>query len=754
MYSSNKFHIIIIDDNPDIHQDFIKILTMPNNVSHSLKEVEDLLFEKEEKQAEMTLPIFEIDTATQGQEGVQKIKEALEKGNPYSLAFVDIRMPPGWDGVTTIENIWKIDPLIQVVICTAYSDYSWEETAKRLGVTDNLLILKKPFDNVAVRQITFALTKKWKLSKETRKNTEFLEQRVKDRTNNLEKVMSEMNTALETSSDGILVVDVAGELINYNHLVVEMFNIPPSIIEAKDYTLIKEHIINQLQNPSSFSAQLKDVRSNVMAISIEMLKLKSGKSYECFSQPYMLNKEIAGRVWSFRDITQRVLLEQKLEHQATHDVLTDLPNRVLLADRINQAIEEANRDHTIFAILFFDLDRFKLVNDSLSHQAGDELLQQVAEKLKSIIRKVDTFSRIGGDEFVIVFPHLDNEESILVIINKILVKLREPHFVFNKEINISASVGVCFYPRDGKTAGELLSSADLAMYRAKELGGDQFQFYSSGLSERTLKRLDMEAEMRHGITNNEFLVYYQPQFDTVSRKLVAVEALLRWNHPIRGILTPIDFIPLAEETGLIVPLGEWVFRVACKQNKRWQELGLPPIRIAVNVATAQFRQRNFSDKIKEILHESGLDPHFLEIEITENSIINNSLAVNAINSLKEFGVQIALDDFGTGTSSLGHLRTIPIDHLKIDRSFVNNININHSDEVLIQAIIALADNLNLSVIAEGVETLPQLDFLKQASCRDVQGYYLSKPLPQEEFEQFMKEYGTGSKLWGSSLNEK
>lgn len=614
-----NFRILIIDDNPLIHQDFIKILT--SNLSEQnaatkleLDVLDKALFETNENShaTKDILPKFQIDTATQGKLGLERIEQAIKEGNPYSLAFVDIRMPPGWDGVETIKHIWGIDKDIQIVICTAYSDYSWEETIGELGQSDNLLILKKPFDQIAVRQLACALTHKWKLTREAKNHMQFLEQSVQKRT-------------------------------------------------------------------------------------------------------------------------------EELQYQATHDALTGLPNRILLQDRLQQAILNAERNHTFFAVLFFDLDRFKLINDSLSHAAGDELLCEVAKRLRAKIRAADTFSRLGGDEFVMLIPNLTDPNEIRHFAENILDEFTEPHFIAGHEISLTSSIGIALYPKDGKKKDVLLRNADIAMYHAKELGANQYQFYSEKMNEGNLKQLELEAELRQAIINSELFLCYQPQYDLKDNSLSAVEALVRWRHPTKGILLPVDFIPLAETTGLIVPMGYWILQEACRQNKMWQDAGLKPIRIAVNITTPQLRQLNFVDEIKKILNNTGLLPQYLELELSENTIINNQSMIKTINSLKELGVCFAVDDFGTGYSSLNYLRNLPLDRLKIDRTFVQNIQINRGDEVLIHAIISMAKSLNLEVLAEGVENQNQLNFLRSQACNEIQGFYFSHPLLPNELEELLQE---------------
>lgn len=737
MTNVEPLKIIVIDDNKAIHKDFIKILSFTEENKQS--DVEKKLFGDTPKKNKMILPHFQIDTALQGQEGVKLIKKAFKDGNPYALAFVDIRMPPGWDGIETIKHIWKIDPEIQVVICTAYSDYSWEETVEQLGKKDNLLILKKPFDNISVRQLAYSLTQKWLLLQERRNYTSLLERQVKERTSSLQELLSVTRGTLESSADGILVLDRNNYLVDYNCKLLELFHIPQSIMDTRQGDRVMGYISQQVEDSSAFSIMVSALSQKIDTVKIEKYHFINDLIVECYSQPYTLDKSIAGRVWSFRDITQRVLLEKQLEYQAMHDSLTGLPNRVLMLDRLCHVFEKAKRENTLFAIIFFDLDRFKLINDSIGHDAGDELLKTVAKRLEFMLRGTDTLARLGGDEFVVIVDGIKTELDAVTVTTHLLDSFKTNFDIAGQSLSVGSSAGISVFPRDGITIGELLRNADAAMYQAKNMGGNQFQFYTSELGTQIKEKFLLENELHDAVLNNEFMIFYQPQFDITTKKISSVEALIRWNHPKRGILLPIDFIPAAEETGLIIPIGEWVLKTACEQNKKWQDAGFLPIRVAVNISLKQIKQFDFVQKIKGILDSTGLSPKWLELEITENVILNSiEIALSFLPELYAMGVHITLDDFGTGTSSINYLRRIPLDRLKIDQSFINNINLNTSDEVIIQSIISLAKKLNLEIVAEGVETQKQLEFLQSNHCEEVQGFYFSKPVTTSELETILQ----------------
>lgn len=721
--------ILIIDDNPAIHSDFIKILTTDSNNNPKNQEIANLEKELfgEQKPSKPLLPPFKIDTALQGQEGFERVSKAVKQGEPYALAFVDIRMPPGWDGIETIQNIWKVDPDIQIVICSAYSDYSWEDTIEALGQHENLLILKKPFDHVAVRQLSCALTKKWSLLQENRHNTQLLETRVTERTILLQD-------SLESSSDGIVVIDTSNCIINHNSKILTMWKIPPALIEKRKSDLLFDHIAEQLVAGHEFTESVNQQLRHIHSSRTVSFKSKANKVFELHTLAYKIGEEVKGKIIRFRDITEHALMEEKIQYQLTHDTLTGLPNRVILIDRIDHEIAKAIRNKTLFAVFFLDLDRFKLINDSLSHATGDKVLQSVALWLQKTIRKEDILIRLGGDEFLVISNGLRQATDAKKIATKLLAALKQSLSINEQDILLTASIGISLYPLNGKDANELLRHADFAMYRSKELGGDRYQFYTEELNLQSACRLQVESDLRHALNTNEFFLCYQPQIDTLSKKIIAIEALIRWQHPEKGLILPQQFIPVAEETGLIVPIGEWVLREACKQNKKWQDSGFPPIRVAVNIGKRQFQLPHFSKLITEILHSTGLKPEYLEIELTENIIINSSDSLDSLYALKDLGVNIALDDFGTGYSSLNYLRTLPIGRLKIDQSYVRNITVNHGDEVIIQAIISMAHNLNLDIIAEGVENKQQLEFLKSKQCYEVQGYYFSEPITEDKMQ--------------------
>jgi diguanylate cyclase (GGDEF)-like protein/PAS domain S-box-containing protein len=439
------------------------------------------------------------------------------------------------------------------------------------------------------------------------------------------------------------------------------------------------------------------------------------------------------------DISAVMRFEAELEYQAHHDGLTGLANRRQLRERLEHAIGCAQQGGTELWVVFIDLDRFKFVNDTLGHDAGDVMLKALAERIKLVVRKSDTLARIGGDEFMLILPAGEEQAASLAVIQAIMSAVAEPIMIQSYEFHLTCSVGIAVYPDDGTTVESLAKHADIAMYKAKEAGRNCWQFYTAAMSARTLERLELEADLYHALERDEFILYYQPQVDLRSGAIVGMEALLRWNRPGHGIVGPSDFIPLAEDMGLIAPIGDWVLRAACEQTVAWHKAGLGGLRVAVNLSPRQFTQQGLTQSIVAILGETGLAARFLEVELTESSVMNDvEHAVVVLRELKQLGVHIAIDDFGTGHSSLSYLRRFPIDVLKIDKSFVHEITLDEDGATIVRTIISLAHSLRLTVTAEGVETNDQQAYLREHGCDHIQGYLVSRPVGRDDFEALVR----------------
>jgi len=439
-----------------------------------------------------------------------------------------------------------------------------------------------------------------------------------------------------------------------------------------------------------------------------------------------------------REITEQKIAEERIQHLATHDALTGLPNRVMFSHLLTTAIPVAERQQRGLGVLFIDLDRFKFINDSLGHEAGDTLLKEIATRFKKVLRASDVVARLGGDEFVVLIQDMADAAQAAAVARKIISAAIRPVLLMGRECRVTASIGIALYPDNGHDEQTLMKNADIAMYFAKEEGKNNYQFYSTDIKSQSLERLTLESNLRRALESNEFSLHYQAKLDLASRSITGVEALLRWDNPELGSVPPNRFIPAAEETGLIVSIGKWVLKTACAQNMAWQRAGLPPVRMAVNLSVRQFGDIHLLDDIAAILHETGMPAELLELEITEGMVIHNPAhALKLLTAIKKMGVRLAIDDFGTGYSSLGQLKNFPIDTLKVDRSFIRDIATNAEDKAITEAIIAMGKTLSLTVVAEGVETMEQEAFLRAHACTEMQGYYFSRPVPPAEFADLL-----------------
>lgn len=558
----------------------------------------------------------------------------------------------------------------------------------------------------------------------------------------IEEINKLQTRAFESSTEGIVIFkDNHGEqkIIYANPAFSKIVGYDSSEIIGREINSLLNfdysfHELMNLENPeyynSKIETELQCIQKDGKKLFLEM-HISPVQDYQ---------KKITHYVGIVINITEHKFMLQQLSFQATHDLLTGLPNRVLLMDRIQQAIAYAKRFTLQVAIFFLDFDRFKLINDTLGHNSGDALLCEAARRLLTCVRQNDTVARIGGDEFVAVITSLKNKEDATQIAEKLLNVISKPYLIEDRELIINASIGISWFPEDGQDSHTLLKNADVALYYAKDLGGNSYQIYAKEMSAKSSERLNMENDLRKALEKNEFELFYQPIIQEKDNMVVGVEALLRWLHPKLGLLLPNSFLDIAEKTSLIIAIGEWVLRTACTQNKAWQNAGLPYFKIAVNVSYHQFEQPNFVDIVAKILEETQLKPTYLELELTESLIVKNSKeTIKKMFELKEMGVNLVIDDFGTGYSSLNYLRQLPIDKIKIDRSFINEIHKNHEDYAIVLAILGMANSLKLRTVAEGIETKEQLNILshQHMDINELQGFLFSKPVDTKTFTELL-----------------
>lgn len=554
-----------------------------------------------------------------------------------------------------------------------------------------------------------------------------------------EQALREIAIALENAVEGIARLDTEGRYNTVNKAYADMLGYAPEDLIGAEW-LVTVHP----DDLGLAKATSQRMRANGKS-EIEARGLRKDRSV--FYQHVVMvgtydkqNKPI-GHYCFMHDITQRKQAEARLEQSALYDPLTGLANRKLLDDRLRQALSEADRGEYMVALLFIDLDHFKHINDSFGHGMGDKLLRAVANHLSAGLRAGDTVARLGGDEFAVVFHKIRHVDEVAVMVQKIQALLGAPFTIDGRELHASASIGITLHPLDEGDAEGLIRNADAAMYHAKESGRNTFMFYTAELHARASRRLALESGLRHALHREEFLLHYQPQLDLRTGRLVGMEALLRWRHPDEGLIPPGEFIPVAEETGLIVPIGGWVLKTACAQIKVLEKLGFPPLRVAVNLSVQQIRHRDLIETVRRVLAETGVDPQYLDLELTESALMKGVQETTCIGALDEIGANFSLDDFGTGYFSLSYLKRFPIDHLKIDHSFVRDIATDPDDAAIVKAIIAMAHTLDMKVIAEGVETSGQLEFLREAGCDMAQGYYFSEPLSADELTELIRDWG-------------
>jgi diguanylate cyclase (GGDEF)-like protein/PAS domain S-box-containing protein len=657
-------------------------------------------------------------------ECVQCLSEGLERlERPGVVAILLNLFLPDSKGIETFDRILAAAGHVPILVLCGAANEHIGRLAVEHGADDFL-----PSDHFDSYSLTRAVGR-------------MVERSTKDDALFVEKERAEVT--LNSIGDAVLSTDISGNVSYLNAAAEYMTGWSRSEATGRPLAEVFNVIDGTTRAPSDnpLAWAIRENRTVSLGANCTLIRRDGHESpIEDSAAPiHDRDGRITGAVVVFHDVSATRQMARQLSYLAQHDYLTDLPNRMLLNDRLEQAISLAERHGYRIAVLFLDLDRFKHINDSLGHVVGDQLLQAVASRLKTAVRRSDTVGRRGGDEFVLILSELDVPEKARASAAKLLAALTVPYHIGLHDLHVPVSIGVSIYPDDTKDAETLINNADTAMYHAKENGRNNCQFFKQEMVVRAVERQFIEGSLSVALPRNEFTLHYQPKIDLASKAIVGVEALLRWRHPERGFIPPGHFVPIAEDTGLILPIGQWVLREACRQSRAWLDAGLPPVPMAVNISAIEFRSRDFLERIRAILDETRLDPQCLELELTESVLMAHAdSTVSMLKSLKRIGVQLTVDDFGTGYSSLSYLRQFPIDSLKVDRSFVHEISSKSDDTVIVSAVISMGNSLKKRVIAEGVETREQLDFLTAAGCEEAQGYYFNPPMVADQLATLLE----------------
>ena len=651
--------------------------------------------------------LFKTECVDTLSKGLERLKNKMA----WSI-FLNLSLPDS-TGIGTLDKLQIAAPSAPILVMAGTGDEAICIEALRRGAKDYLLE-----DHVDKYSLTRALRNM--MERETAEEGLFAEK---------ERAFVTLNSI----GDAVLCTDIEGNVTYLNVVAEHMTAWTCMDAQGKALNEVFRIVdgVTRKTSPNPMDLAMRNDKTVELSANCILIQRDGNEvAIEDSAAPiHDRSGEIAGAVIVFRDVKMSKAITEEMVHLAQYDALTDLPNRVLLTDRMNQAIARAKRNGTRAAVIYLDLDGFKQINDSLGHDIGDKTLRSVAARLSSCVRDSDTVSRQGGDEFVVLLAEISHPEDASVMARKILTALTSSHSLGETNLHITLSIGLSTYPEDGQDSETLLKNADTAMYQAKKTGRNNYQFYTKQMNARAIERQGVEADLGFALDRNEFVLHYQPKINLETGRITGMEALIRWAHPQRGLVCPGEFIPIAEECGLIAPIDKWVLREACRQVKEWKDLGLPIVPVSVNVSSLEFRSGDFVEGLCRILKETSLEPTYLELELTESVLMRRvESTMTVLNGLKAIGVRLAIDDFGTGYSSLSYLKKFPIDALKIDQSFVRDITTDPGDAAIVTAVITMAKSLRKSVVAEGVETEDQLKFLKKHDCEEAQGYYFSKPL--------------------------
>ncbi|WP_416195205.1 EAL domain-containing protein [Pseudomonas sp. DC1.2] len=733
---SNR-RILIVDDTASIHQDFAKILSPPSVDNDSLDSTEMALFGGT---AAVALQSFILDSAFQGLEALNKVEAALANDRPYAMAFIDMRMPPGWDGLQTIERLWQVDPKLQVALCTAYSDYSWEDIDERLELGDRLLILKKPFDAIEIRQMASALTAKWQMTEEAALKMSMLEQAVEARTLEL----SDANIIVQNSPT--ILYRLRGEpsfrLMYISHNITRYGHVAAQLVASANWS-------KELIHPDDLSkidtAMARVLNRHAEGATIEFRLRTGDDAWRWVENRYIPVRDAEGRLLEVEgiilDITERKAAEEKIALLARTDGLTGLANRATLIERLHQAFAATRRGAAAFAVFYLDLDHFKRINDTLGHPVGDLLLQEVARRIKACVRENDVVARLGGDEFAMLQLDVSDPTQSAALADKVRDALVQPYSLAGNEVHASISIGISSCTPDIVSADSLLTQADMALYRSKEQGRNQYHFHCEEINQEVLERMTITSDLKAAIEHEELELNYWPEVDLRTGKILGMEAQVSWNHPERGLLEGPAFLPAAEKTGTIVALGHWVLDRACQQMRQWRDAGMAPPVIAIKLSLAQLKSG--AELIYDVLRTTArweLCPWDLRFDVTEATLAQTKWTHNdVLPRLRELGVKIAIDDFGTEYSSFDYLKTYQVNHLKLTQAFIDNAAQDPDSANTLLAIINFARDVGIGIIAEGVETQEQrTSLMATGSPMNAQGYFFSKAVSSQQAAELLK----------------
>jgi len=636
--------------------------------------------------------------------------------------FLNLYLSDSW-GIETLDRLLLVASAVPVVVIAGVDDEDICKTAMLHGARD--FLLEGHLDSYAFARAIRNVTER-----EIARHELFTE---KERA----------QVTLNSIGDAVFSTDISGDVTYLNVVAEHMTGWSKKEAVGHPLSEVFQIIDGVTHKPSPNPAELAIHENRTVGLAANCILVRRDgyeSTIEDSAAPiHDRNGQVTGAVIVFHDVSMARAMVLQMSHLAQHDVLTDLPNRSLLTDRLTQAISLARRNHNQLAVMFLDLDGFKHINDSLGHAVGDKLLQSVADRLSACVRKSDTVSRQGGDEFVILLPVVAHAADAAISAAKIITELKNPLGIGDHHLRVTVSIGLSTYPDSGEDADTLIKNADTAMYHAKQSGRDNYQFFRPDMSLRAVERQSLEGQLRYALERQELLLHYQPKVNLKTGAITSVEALVRWQHPERGLLLPGQFLTIAEDTGMIVAIGQWVLREACRQTREWLDAGLSAVPVAVNISSLEFRNEQFSEGVQVALKDSRLDPRYLELELTESVLMRHAeSAAFALVKLKAVGVRLALDDFGTGFSSLSYLTRFPIDALKLDQSFVHDIIANADDAIVIGAVIDMGNSLKHRVIAEGVETMEQLAFLQAHGCEEGQGYYFSRPVAALQFAKLLE----------------